>query len=106
MARFQRKRNVNIGRVVTKIAVTLIALYAGGIIMTSLGTVMNGTCSPFYQGLSLIGWTIGTGACSNANPAGSSVANTVTATTQTGILGVVGVIGLASIVMEFVDIRM
>lgn len=123
MAKFTRKRNVNIGRVVTKIAVTLVALYAGGIILTALGTVMNGTGSPFYTGLSLIGWTVGTTAtngtagyfsttCAGGASAVYSSSSTlyasdcVTNTSGTGILAVVGVIGLASIVMEFVDIRM
>lgn len=92
MASFRRKQNVNIGRVVSKIVVTVIALYAGGIIMTSLGTVMNGTSSPFYQGLTLIGWTL--------------TGTQITATTGTGILAVIGVLGIASVVMEFVEFRM
>lgn len=103
MATFRKKRNINIGRVVSKIAVTVIALYAGGIVITQLGVVMNGTCSPFYQGLTLIGWAVGSATCSTT---GATNANTITATTNTGILAVVGVLGIASVVMEFVKFRM
>lgn len=85
-------KDVNIGRVVTKVLVTIVALYAGGTVLTQLGTVINGTTSPFYQGLTLIGWTVSNG--------------TVTATTGSGILAVVGIVAIASIVMEFVKIRM
>lgn len=121
MASFRRKQNVNIGRVVAKIVVTVIALYAGGVIMTSLGAVMNGTSSPFYQGLTLIGWTVGNPItngtagyyCTCAQPAVCTAASTTASTSQcitsvsgTGILAVIGVLGIAAVVMEFVEFRM
>lgn len=92
----------NIGRVVAKLVGTVIALWVGGTIITSVGTVMNGTCSPFYQGLSLIGWTVsssgGTGDCASST-------SVITATTGTGVLSVIGIIGIASVILEFVTIR-
>lgn len=95
MAKFQMRyrRGVNIGRVVAKIAGTILSLYVGGTIITEIGNVMNGTTSPFYKGLTLIGWTV-------------SATGQITDTSGSGILAVIGIIGIASIVMEFVEIRM
>lgn len=97
-------RNFSIGRVVRRLLYTILALYVGGFIMTEFGNVMNGTCSPFYKGLSLIGWTIGSGAAALTNGCASNV-NTITATDQAGVLAVVGIIGIGSIVMEFISFR-
>ena len=91
--RFGYRRNVNIPRVVGKITAVLLALYVGGTIVTEVGKVMNGTTSPFYKGLTLIGWTV-------------SDAGQITATNGSGILAVVGIVGIASIVMEFVQVKM
>ena len=90
---FRKKSNINIGRVVGKIATVLIALWVGGIIITTLGSVMNGTTSPFYSGLALIGWTVNT-------------SGTITATSGSGVLSIVGLIGIASIVLEFVEVKL
>jgi hypothetical protein len=85
------KKNVNIGRVVAKIVSTVLALYVGGTIMIEIGNVMNGTTSPFYKGLALIGWTV-------------DATGTITSTAGSGILAVIGIIGIATIVMEFVNV--
>lgn len=92
-------RNFNIGRVVKRLVYTILALYVGGQIITEFGSVMNATCSPFYRGLTLIGWTVTTGTCNGV----ASQPNTITATTGTGVLSVVGIIGIAGVVMEFVQ---
>lgn len=84
--RFNRGFNVNV--VVKRLVRTVLALYVGGTIMTVFGTVMNATTSPFYTGLSLIGWTV--------------TSNTITATSGSGVLAVVGIIAIAQIVTEFV----
>lgn len=90
----RRKKDVNVSRVVSKLVVVLITLWVGGVILTVMGTVMNGTTSAFYTGLTLIGWTVSTG-------------GQITATsTSTGVLGVVGLIALASIVLEFIEFKM
>lgn len=81
-------RGFNVGRVVSRLVYTILALYVGGTIMTTFGEVMNGTTSPFYSGLTLIGWTVSS--------------NTITDTTGAGVLAVVGVIGIASVVLEFI----
>lgn len=86
--RFNRGFNVN--RVVKRLVRSILALYVGGTIITVFGTVMNGTSSPFYSGLSLIGWTV------------DSTTNTITATTGSGVLAVVGIIAIAQIVTEFI----
>jgi hypothetical protein len=90
MAKLSWKKKVNINRVVAKVVMTVLALWVGGTIMTEVGTVMNGTSSPFYKGLSLIGWTV-------------DDTNTITDTSGAGVLSVIGIIGIASIVLEFVE---
>ena len=90
--KLRARKNVSILRVVSKLTVTLIALYAGGTIVNEVGNVMNGTTSAFYPGLALIGWTV-------------SSTGEITATSGTGILSVVGIIGVASVVLEFVEMR-
>lgn len=89
MAKLRFNRNFNINRVVKSLVRTVLALYVGGTIMTVFGTVMNGTTSPFYTGLSLIGWTVSS--------------NTITATSGSGVLAVVGIIAIAQIVTEFIS---
>lgn len=88
MARIRFNRNVNIGSVVKKLVYTILSLYVGGTIVTTFGTVMNGTTSPFYTGLTLIGWTV--------------TSNQITATSGSGVLSVIGIIGIANVVMDFV----
>lgn len=118
MARFRVGfRKPNITRVVVKIVTTVLALWIGGEIMTQIGNTMTCTYSPFYTGLSMIGWTIAsvtsngstyTGTCYTA-PWGLTAGtynNVITATTGTGVLGVIGLIGIASVILEFVKFRM
>lgn len=121
MVSFKKRTGVNIGRVVAKITITLLSLWVGGVVMTAMGEVMLHTASPFYRGLSLIGWTVGDFPlwnsthyalqCGNtsvgnalATPPGATTC--ITDTTGAGILAVVGIIGLASIVLEFVEFKM
>lgn len=95
MARYKvgMRKKINVGRVVGKIATVVIVLWVGGTILTEIGDVMNGTSSPFYSGLSLIGWTV-------------DATNTITSTSGSGILAVVGIIAVASIVLEFVEFKL
>ena len=113
--KIKRKQNIKITRVVVKVVATVIGLYVGGQIMTQLGAVMNQTYSPFYQGLSLVGWTVGTvtnssttqGSCATNSAGGTStINNCITAVNGSGILAVIGIIGIASIVTEFVEFSM
>lgn len=115
---FRYRRGVNIPRVVGKVAGTILALYVGGTIITEIGNVMVNTTSPFYKGLALIGWTLGSTqlsdgtyyACSSSGTAVTNVTsldpNCITSTSGSGILAVIGIVGIASIVMEFVEVRM
>lgn len=96
--RARMRKDVNIKRVVTKIAITVLTLYVGGTILTQIGNVMNGTSSPFYEGLTLIGWSVGTNG-------GCATDGLICSTSGTGILTVVGLVAIASIVMEFVDFK-
>ncbi|MBD3249914.1 hypothetical protein GF336_07750 [Candidatus Woesearchaeota archaeon] len=110
--RFNKRFNIN--RVVKKLVYTILALYVGGTILSTFGTVMNCTSSPFYTGLSLIGWTITSsntpitsGMCNATTWSGvSDIANTynnqITAVSGSGVLAVVGIIAIAQIVTEFV----
>lgn len=112
---FKYNKNANIGRAVTKIVGTLIALWVGGTIITEIGEVMNCTSSPFYEGLNLIGWTItdsvvdgGAGNiwCNgSALTDGATYNNVVTDTSGSGILAVIGIIGIASVALEFISIK-
>jgi hypothetical protein len=105
MAKMRFNRNFNISRVVQRLVYTILALYVGGTIITTFGTVMNCTSSPFYEGLSLVGWTItdGINGSSICNGLGNVVTNNViTSTSGAGVLAVVGIIGIASVVLEFV----
>lgn len=115
MARIALRRNINIGRVVAKIVATLITLWVGGTILTTMGDVMLHTESPFYRGLALIGWTVGgypffntthyAAQCANTSVGTTTQtgANCITATSGTGVLGVIGLIGIAVIVLEFIE---
>ena len=51
-------KNYNIGRVVKRLVYTVLSLWVGGTILVEVGNVMNSTYSPFYKGLSLIGWSV------------------------------------------------
>lgn len=91
MAKFRFNRKVNVNRVVKKVAATLLGLYVGGTLLNAIGTVINGTTSPFYNGLAIIGYTV-------------NGSNHITSTSGTGgVLTIVGIAGFASVVMEFVS---
>lgn len=96
------RKRINVKRVVSKIAFTVIALYVGGTVLTEVGGVMNGTASPFYKGLTLIGWKLGgsgeTG-CAGVTDE-TQICNT---TANTGVLAVVGIVAIAAIVLEFIQ---
>lgn len=89
--RFRGMGNINIWRVVMKVIVTLVALWGGGIAMDAIGDSINGTSSPFYQGLSIIGYTV-------------SATNQITATDGSGILAIVGIFAMIAIISEFVSV--
>lgn len=89
MARLRFNKGFNVNRVVKRLVRSVLALYVGGTVMSTFGTVMNGTTSPFYTGLTLIGWTV--------------TDSTIMATSGTGVLAVVGIIAIAQIVTEFIN---
>jgi hypothetical protein len=113
-------KQVNIGRVVTKIVVTILSMYVGGALLTSIGAVVNQQCSQMYGGLTIIGWTVGT--CTNATPYNVSGGcwgtalvdggcrsnpNTVLSVAGNGgLLVIVAIIGIASLTLEFVNVKM
>lgn len=109
--RFRKGGAINTKRVVGKIATTLLVLYVGGYFLTILGTTMEGTCSPFYSGLSLLGWLSGNNvtAVADANFADSDIVsgclnsnNILYNTSNSGIMTVVGLLAIGSVVLEFV----
>jgi hypothetical protein len=113
--RMRGARNIKIGRVVTKIVIVVLSLYVGGTILTEIGNVIANTTSPFYVGLTLIGYTVGSvqnnvtdfaptcGGTITSAQADPGISTCVTATDGTGILTVVGLVGIASVIMEFVE---
>lgn len=108
MAKVRFNKNFDINRVVKRLVYTILSLYVGGTIITVFGQVMNCTSSPFYDGLTLIGWTVSdavntSATCTTltANPAN----NVITDPTGAGVLSVIGIIGIAGVVMEFVSFR-
>lgn len=107
MAKLRFNRRFNINRVVKRLVYTVLALYVGGTIMTTFGTVMNCTDSVFYEGLTLIGWTVTDSYVRNASQCSSQTAgtfnNVITSVSGSGVLAVVGIIAIAQIVTEFVS---
>lgn len=107
MAKLRFNNKINVSRVVTKVIVAVIALYVGGTIMTQIGNVMNCTSSPFYPGLSLIGWSVGSVNATTCSGLGSAyTTNTIYSTAGSGVLAVIGIIAIGSIVTEFVRLKM
>lgn len=121
MANIRFNKSFNVNRVVKALVRTILALYVGGTIMTALGGTMANTSSPFYNGLGLIGWTVGNQVtngtagwsytCSgggtqdliNATALGTP-SNCITSTTSTAsVLSVIGIIAIAQIVTEFIS---
>lgn len=108
------KKGVNIGRVVAKVLATVLALYVGGTVMSAFGSTVICTYSPFYDGLSLIGYTITdssvvnatTTVCNTTAPLNGITAGTynnlITSVSGTGVLAVIGILGIGAVVMEFV----
>lgn len=105
--RISGRSKINIGRVITKIVVTVIALWVGGEIIDKVAVAINNTQTPFAKGLTLIGFgeksdTAGLTDCNGYMPT-TCLDGTVS---TTGILSVVGIIAMASVVLDFVKVRM
>ena len=122
--RFKGMANVNVWRVVIKVIIVLVALWGGGIALDAIGDSIANTTSPFYQGLSIIGYTVGApvlnastwytecGGDGNTSvyQGGTTTATEpdittcVTDTSGSGILAVVGIFAIIAIVSEFVRV--
>lgn len=116
---FSFNRNWDVHRVVRKLVYTILGLFVGGTVLTTFGTVMKFTESPFYNGLNLIGWTVGAfpkwntthyaAQCANTSVAPttavSTATNCITSVDGAGVLSVVGILSIASVVLEFVTWR-
>lgn len=119
MARVKFRKGFNVNRVVKRLVRTVLALYVGGMVMTTFGTTMSNTTSPFYTGLTLIGWsteafpkynsttwcaecTTGCGDPAGAGAIASASGNCLTSTSGSGVLAVVGIIAIAQIITEFI----
>lgn len=117
MVTFKRKKNINIMKVVGRIAAIILGLYIGGYFIIILGDVMLCTYSPMYKGLQLIGWTVTDSVTVNAtvtDPCNTTTYTSltagtyngmITATSNSGILGVLGLIGLAGVILQFIDVQ-
>lgn len=91
-------KSFNVQRLVKKLLWTIMALFIGGITLTYYIRAMNGTCSPFYSGLSFIGVSVGNATCTTT---GVADVNTITSPTiSTSVLSVVGVMAIGGIIMS------
>ena len=84
-----------------KVIVVLVALWGGGIALEAIGDSINGTSSPFYEGLTIIGYTVG----SECDPLVTTGTNTICSTDGSGILAIVGIFGMISIISEFIAVQ-
>lgn len=99
MARFGRykmgfRKGISVNKLVGMLLAVVIGLYVGGQVLETFGDAMENTCSPFYNGFTLIGWTV------NAN---NCLADG--ATTTGGVLSVVGIVALAYIIKKVIYIK-
>lgn len=80
---------LNVGRIISKIIATIMAMYIANTIVGVIGEAMNGTTSGMYTSLRLIGWQI-------------TEQGTIIGTSGAGIITAIGIFGLTSIVLEIV----
>ena len=118
MAKYKLRKlgGSDIFTVVNSLVRTILALYVGGTLITTFGTVMNCTHSPFYDGLSLIGWTVSDNVFINTtlaapntcSGAGTGLVNLATYNnlivnpTGSGVLSVVGLIAIAKVLLQVI----
>lgn len=115
----KKSYQISISKVITKVVITAISLYVGNEMITQIGSIMNQTEGGFNTGFRLIGWTVGGYPAFNATHFHDDCAaalgtysttqagtTCITEYTGAGILAVVGVIGFASVVLEFVHLKL
>lgn len=117
MAKISLKKSINIGRIISRLVTTIIAIYVGGTIVTEVGDVLLGKYGPFFPGLELIGYSVASGTVTNNVCAlnttatnwylgeyleQNAVSGCIYDVSGTGILMIIGIVGIASIVMEFI----
>lgn len=103
-------KSFNVNRLVKRLIYLIVGLLVGGLILSAFIDAFRGYCSPFFNGLSILGVNITTGTIYAAGTptiqSGCSTSSYVIGTTGNlngGILTVVGIIGVAAILMvEFV----
>lgn len=107
-------RSFNVQRLVKKLLWTVLVLFVGGVTLVYFVRSMNGTCSPFYNGLSFIGVSVGgtvnstgagTGGYAYCTTTGGLDTNTIYSPTMSAsVLSVVGVIAVSVVLMtEFLS---
>lgn len=89
MVKFRYRKDWSIGRVITKIVAVVLGLWVGDKVLQAINNNLgNVSENLFASGFEFLGLE-GDGGISS-----------------TSILGVLGIVGAASVVMEFVEIRM
>lgn len=108
MAKFSFRKKVNVNKVITKIAVVVLALWVGSEILNSVAVAMNTSASAFQSGLTFLGFDTTTYANTSVTECvpGDYLTCFNGDITTTGILSIVGLIAGASIVLDFVKISM
>lgn len=90
---FRMKKKIDIGRVISKLAVLVLTLWVGNEILEAVATAMNGTSNIFAQGLKLIGFNADNGVMDGTVSSG-------------GLISIIGIIAVASLVLEFVEFKL
>lgn len=76
-------------RLITRLITTAFGLYIGSIVLDTVGQELNGTSSPMFAGLTLIGFQV-------------DATNTITGVGTAPIIILIGLIGTISIIFEFI----
>ena len=84
------KRQLKPHRILFKLIIGAMALYTGNHILESIGKIINGTTSPFYSGLTLIGWSV-------------TEEGTIHGTSSTGFIALTGLILIVLVIAEFIE---
>lgn len=112
MVRVYRKRKVNVMRVAAKLVGSILGLYIAGYLVNTLGSVLNNTASQFYRGFTMIGWTLEdhyNATFDNCQAQTTTnevlIRDCITDYSSSGILAIVGLVAIASVVFEFVSVK-
>lgn len=109
--RMRFKKNVSVKSGIKYLASVILTLYIGGMFLLYLSRTMIGKCSPFFTGLQLLGWKVGSNATAtaagvNAGPECEGGVNYILYDiSDAGVLVVVGLVAVGAVLFKFIDMR-